>query len=112
MQPEKHETALVYSTCPDQATAEQIGGYLVEHGLAACVNILPAMTSLYRWQGRVETAGEVVVLIKTRSSLVDDVFAAVKTRHPYDTPALLVLNVSDVERAFGAWIVAETSPRL
>jgi periplasmic divalent cation tolerance protein len=98
----------VYTTYPALVEAEKIGRALVEAGLAACVNILPGMVSHYRWQGTVERAEEVVMIIKTRASLAEQVRAAVKEAHPYDTPAILVLPIESVDQTYFDWLLAET----
>jgi periplasmic divalent cation tolerance protein len=76
--------------------------------LAASVNILPGMISHYWWQGRLERADEVVMIIKTRATLAEAVGAAVKESHSYVTPAIAVLPVTDGDPAYLDWIVAET----
>ena len=98
----------VYTTYPSIVEAEEAGRALVEGRLAACVNILPGMISHYRWQGAVERAEEVVMLIKTRASLAEAIRAKVKARHSYDTPAILVLPIESVDQTYLAWIMAET----
>ena len=99
---------VVYSTYPGRDAAETAARDLVDRRLAACVALLPEMTSVYRWQGRVETADEVVLLAKTRAALADAVTAALADGHPYEVPALLVLPVATASAAYGAWIEAET----
>jgi periplasmic divalent cation tolerance protein len=99
----------VYTTYPSIVEAEQAGRNLVERRLCACVNILPGMVSLYRWQGAVESGDEVVMIIKTRAGLTEAVRAAVKDMHSYTTPAILVLPIESVDPDYHAWIVAETS---
>jgi periplasmic divalent cation tolerance protein len=99
---------LVYTTYPSLGEAEQAGRAIVEKRLAACVNILPGMISHYWWQGALERGEEVVMILKTRASLVEHVQAAVRERHPYETPAILALPVETVDPAYHAWIVAET----
>ncbi len=98
----------VYTTYPSIVEAEETGRALVEQKLAACVNILPGMISHYRWQGAVERGEEVVMLIKTRASLSEDVRAVVKARHSYTTPAILVLPIESVDQTYLAWLMAET----
>ncbi len=99
---------LVYTTFPDQASALNIGEALVRERLAACVNVLPGMQSVYAWKGAVERANEVVAILKSREGLKDALFAAVKARHPYDTPILLTLPVDGADPDTAAWILAET----
>ena len=76
----------VYTTYPSLVEAERAGRTLVERRLAACVNILPGMVSLYWWQGAIERGEEVVMIIKTRATLVEQVRAAVRQLHSYTTP--------------------------
>jgi len=99
---------LVYTTYPSIVEAERAGRAIVERRLAACVNILPGMVSHYWWQGVVERGEEVVMIIKTRASLVERVSTAVKDGHPYTTPALVVLPVERVDPAYLDWLLAET----
>ncbi len=100
----------VYTTFPSVVEAETAGNALVGARRAACVNILPGMISVYRWQGAVERAQEAVMIIKTRASLAEAVRARVKATHPYDTPAIVVLPVESVDQRYFAWIIAETEP--
>jgi periplasmic divalent cation tolerance protein len=99
---------LVYTTYPSVVEAEEAGRAIVERRLAACVNIIPGMISHYWWQGALERGEEVVMIIKTRASLAERVRAAVKERHAYTTPAILVLPTEQVDEAYLAWINAET----
>src|SRR5882724_2714659 len=98
----------VYTTYPSLVEAERAGRALVERRLCACVNILPGMVSFYWWQGATERGEEVVMLVKTRASLSEEVCAAVKQMHSYSTPAILVLPVESVDEAYFAWLMAET----
>ncbi len=98
----------VYTTYPAIVEAERAGRALVERRLCACVNILPGMVSVYRWQGAVERGEEVVMIIKTRASLAERVRAAVKEMHSYTTPAILVIPIESVDPGYHAWIVEET----
>jgi periplasmic divalent cation tolerance protein len=100
---------LVYTTYPSIVEAERAGRSIVERRLAACVNILPGMVSHYWWQGVVERGEEVVMIIKTRASLVERVCSAVKESHSYATPALVVLPVEHVDQAYLDWLMAETA---
>jgi periplasmic divalent cation tolerance protein len=100
----------VYTTFPSVVEAEKTGHALVEARLAACVNILPGMISVYRWQGAVERVEEAVMIVKTRAALAEAVRASVKATHPYDTPAILVLPVESVDDRYFDWILASTVP--
>jgi len=101
----------VYTTYPSVVEAEKAGRALIERTLAACVNILPGMVSLYRWQGAIERGEEAVMIIKTRASLAEAVRAAVKEMHSYETPAILVIPLESVDAAYLGWMLAETEER-
>ena len=100
----------VYTTYPSLVEAETAGRSLVERRLAACVNILPGMISLYAWEGAIERGEEIVMIIKTRASLAGPVQAAVKEMHSYSTPALLVLPLESGDSSYLQWIFASTGP--
>jgi periplasmic divalent cation tolerance protein len=104
----KDEPVLLYTTYPSVVEAEQAGRKLVEAGLAACVNVIPGMHSVYRWQGKIEEADEAVMIIKTRTSLAEKVTTAVKAEHAYDTPAVLVLPILGGSQPYIEWIMKET----
>lgn len=99
---------LVYTTFPDSETALAIGETLVRDRLAACVNVLPGMQSVYAWKGAIERASEVVAIVKSREGLAGALADALKARHPYETPILLHLPVDRADPDTAAWIVAET----
>ena len=100
---------LVYTTWPSIVEAEEAGRAIVERRLAACINILPGIVSHYWWEGQIERAEEVVMIFKTRASLAEAVNAAVKERHSYSTPSVMILPVENVDEVYRAWIVSETS---
>ena len=99
---------LVYTTFPDEETALSVGRDLVVAKLAACVNVLPAMKSVYAWRGAIERGEEVVAIVKTREALRHEVRDALKQRHPYDTPIILFLDVSGGHPATLDWLFGET----
>ena len=107
---ENDNPVLIYSTFPDLETARNIGKGLIEARLAACVNILPGMTSVYRWQGTIEDGQEVVMIIKTRRSLAASVVDTVTDAHPYDVPAVVTVPVEGGFEPYLAWIMNETQP--
>ena len=99
---------LVYTTFGDAETALAVGQALVRERLAACVNVLPGMRSVYAWKGAVERADEVVAILKTREGLAERLAAALRARHPYETPTILHLATVDADPDTLAWIRAET----
>ncbi len=106
---ENDKPVLVYGTFPDRDTAISIAGELIDGKLAACVNVLGEMTSIYNWEGERHTDPEVAALIKTRAGLVDAVVARVCALHPYDNPALVALPAAGGAPAFLDWILAQTA---
>ena len=105
---ENDKSVLVYSTFPSPEAAEAVGRELVERRLAACVNILPGMTSIYRWEGAIARDSEAVMIIKTGEALASAVMEAVKSRHPYANPALVVLPIVDGSAEYLGWLNSET----
>jgi periplasmic divalent cation tolerance protein len=97
---------IVLSNCADRDEAERIAHRLVEQHLAACVNILPGVQSIYRWQGAVESATEVLLLIKTSSARNQEVQSTVASLHSYEVPEFLVLPVLGGSNAYLAWLGA------
>lgn len=98
----------VYVTYPDSETAKEAAAVAVKAELAACANIIPAMVSVYRWEGEIETANETAAIFKTRKALVPELMQSLREIHPYDVPALLELPVERVDGPYYAWLMAET----
>jgi len=94
----------VYITAGSRAEAERIGRTLVEERLAACVNILSGMTSIYRWQGEVETAEETVLIAKTQGHLFDRLSARVKELHSYSVPCIVELPIGRGNPDYLDWL--------
>jgi periplasmic divalent cation tolerance protein len=106
----KSEACLLYVTTGSKAEAEEIGALLVSEHLAACANILPGMTSVYRWEGKTETGAEVVLIVKTRRELADRVSERIKEVHSYDCPCVVMLAIEGGNPDFLNWIADETEP--
>ncbi len=102
------DARLVFCTCPDAATAQALARLLVERRLAACVNLLPPMQSVYRWQGQVEQSEEIQLLAKTTADRLEALTAAILRHHPYELPEILALSPSAGLPAYLDWIRAET----
>jgi periplasmic divalent cation tolerance protein len=102
------ELRFVYVTTADREEARRIGRALVEHRLAACVNILDGMSSFYRWEGAVQDAQETVLIAKTRAELVEALCEKVKALHSYRCPCVVALPILGGNPAFLDWIAAET----
>ncbi len=100
---------LVYVTAASREEAETIGLTVVKERLAACVNILGSIRSLYHWHGKLEQSDEVALLLKTRQSLADSLVARVRELHSYECPAILVVPVLGGWEGFLEWVRSETS---
>jgi periplasmic divalent cation tolerance protein len=98
------DLVIILTTVPADGLGDRIARVLVDEQLAACVNVLPPMSSTYRWRGAVETESEQQVAIKTRASLADLVMARVRELHTYELPELLVLNVAAGSDRYLQWV--------
>jgi periplasmic divalent cation tolerance protein len=101
---------VVLCTFPDVGMARQTGTALVEAQLAACVNLLPGVESIYRWQGAVERAGEVLAVFKTTASAWPAFEQRLRELHPYDVPEIVALKPEQVAESYARWVMAETCP--
>jgi periplasmic divalent cation tolerance protein len=99
---------IVVTNVPDREIAFKIAHALIERKLAACINILADCTSVYRWRGKLETAIEVPLIIKTRSAIYDDVEAAIRSLHPYELPEIVAVPVERGLSDYLEWVNAET----
>ncbi len=102
-------TLLVLTNCPDEESANAIALALVEARLAACVNILPRVQSIYRWQGAVESATEIPLFIKSTATNYPALEAAIRDRHPYQLPEIIALPIERGLPAYLDWIATETT---
>lgn len=104
-----HEARLVLSTAGSREEAESIAESLVDLGLAACVNLVPGITSIYRWQGSIERADEILLIIKTTESRLAVLEAALRKLHSYEVPEVIVLAPERGAEDYLAWLTASTS---
>lgn len=102
------DALLVLCTCPAAESAARIARTLVDERLAACVNRLPGVASVYRWQGEVHEDSEVLLLIKTRRELFEPLRARLVALHPYDVPEVIALEVAAGHAPYLEWLHAET----
>lgn len=98
----------VYITAPSAEEALKLGRSLVEERLAACANVLPGMVSVYRWEGKLAEDSEAVLILKTRSDLVEALTERVLALHPYTCPCVAALPIVAGNPAFLEWIGEET----
>lgn len=102
------EALLILTNCPDEESAKAIALALVEARLAACVNILPRVQSVYRWQGAVESATEIPLFIKSTVTNYPALEAAIKALHPYAVPEIIALPIMQGLPAYLNWVATET----
>ena len=103
------QALLVLSTCPDEASAARIAETLVSERLAACVTRLSGARSVYRWQGAIEQADEVQLLIKTSAARYAELAARLRALHPYAVPEILALPVAQADADYLAWLQAQVT---
>jgi periplasmic divalent cation tolerance protein len=95
---------VVLTTCDSEMLAEQLARHLVEHRLAACVNILPKGRSVYRWKEKIEDAGEWVLLVKSRRDLFAALRAEMQKLHTYEVPEVIAIPIVDGSDAYLGWL--------
>lgn len=103
------QAILIITNVPDSAVAEKISRQLVENRLAACVNVLPPVHSVYRWHDAVEEATEIMLLIKTVQNLYSKVEKKIVELHPYDVPEVIALPINNGLPSYIGWIAAATT---
>lgn len=101
---------LVLTNLPDRAAATALARGLIERRVAACVNVLGDCTSVYRWQGKVEEANEVPVLIKTTDAAYPLLEQAIQALHPYELPEIVAVPLARGLPGYLDWVIAETQP--
>jgi periplasmic divalent cation tolerance protein len=102
------EVLVCLCTCPDLAIARMLGRTLVDERLAACVQVLPGIESIYRWDGAVETAAEILLILKTTRARLDALQARLVALHPYDVPELVALPAVAGLPAYLHWVADST----
>lgn len=101
-------TQMLFCTCEDDTEAAALARVLVEQKLAACVNIVPKVRSIYQWQGKIEDDSEVLLIIKTATDKVASLKQAVVEHHSYDSPELISFNIEDGLPEYLQWIGEQT----
>jgi periplasmic divalent cation tolerance protein len=98
------DKVMIFSTAGNEAEARKIAQALVERRLAACVNVVPRIQSVYRWEGKVETAEEFLLIIKTTKTRSAEVKAAIRELHSYDVPECIVVSIESGSEEYLKWI--------
>ncbi|MCU7843648.1 MAG: divalent-cation tolerance protein CutA [Candidatus Thiodiazotropha sp. (ex Monitilora ramsayi)] len=103
---------LILSTAPDPETAEQLANALIEQRLAACVNLLPQITSLYEWKGKLQKSGEVLMMIKSTKQNYSALEAVLRAKHPYELPEILAVPVEQGLQGYLDWVERCTNTKI
>lgn len=107
---ETNKIKLVLTTVPNEELALHIAHELVERKLAACCNIIPSIRSVYCWQGKMQEDPEVLMIIKTASSEYSKLETCIIELHPYETPEIIAIEITQGFDKYLAWVLSETSP--
>lgn len=99
---------IVFSTIDDPEAAKRIAEQLVLERAAACVNIIPNVSSVYKWKDKIESASELLLIIKTAGDRLEDLLKRIKELHPYDVPEIVAFPIEAGHQPYLDWIVAET----
>jgi periplasmic divalent cation tolerance protein len=108
---EKDKVVVLLSTCPSSGVADSIATALVTEGLAACVNQLPGVRSIYMWQGQVQSDSEVLLMIKSVESHLDAIKARLIELHPYELPEIIALPVCGGSESYLDWVRQTVAPK-
>jgi periplasmic divalent cation tolerance protein len=96
-----------YITCPDTETAKKIATLAIKKRLAACANIIPQMESLYWWDGKIDSAKEVVLILKTKKTAFSELRLLITKEHPYEVPCILTFDITNGNQPYLNWLTQE-----
>ena len=109
---DNEDPPLIVTTTSDNAMViDAIAASLVEDRLAACCQVSPPVTSVYRWEDKIERAAEWELKVKTVASRLDAVFARIDQLHNYDVPQIIAVEIARISRTYGDWVAANTGPQ-
>lgn len=106
----KNKVTMVFSTVPDAAQGRAMAEELVGAGLAACVNLVPGLVSVYRWEGDIQADSECLMIIKTREDAVASIREWILERHPYELPEVVAVPVTDGLPPYLDWVTGSVRP--
>ena len=97
-------TIIILTTVSSKEEGNEIASKLIENKLAACVNILPKMTSIYRWRNKINKEDEFLLLIKTAECLEQEVYDFIKDNHSYEVPEIITLDIKNIDKKYSEWL--------
>ena len=103
------QTLVVLVTCPSRRVGNRLARTLVEERLAACVNVIPGLTSIYRWEGKISRDAEVLLVVKTRRARLAALTRRVQTLHPYTVPEIIAIPLAGGSASYLSWVGDATS---
>ncbi|MCK4903781.1 MAG: divalent-cation tolerance protein CutA [Candidatus Marinimicrobia bacterium] len=105
------KTILILNTVATTNEGKRIASDLIEKKLAACVNILPKMTSVYRWENKVHNEDEFLLIIKTAKHLEQEVYNYIRDNHSYDVPEIITLDIKNIDKKYSEWLNSSIKPK-
>ena len=102
-------TLIILCTCPDEAVATDLSRQIVGHGLAACANLIPGLTSIYKWEGEIKEGTEVQLVIKTSAESANKLITELERLHPYELPEIIAVPITAGHQPYLDWIRETTN---
>jgi periplasmic divalent cation tolerance protein len=106
-----YKAIIILTTVSSKEEGEKIASKLVENKLAACVNILPKMTSVYRWENKINKDDELLLIIKTVEYLEQEVYEFIRDSHSYEVPEIITLNIQNIDKKYSEWLNSSIEPK-
>ncbi len=106
-----YKAIIILTTVSSKAEGERIASKLVENKLAACVNILPKMTSVYRWENKINQDDELLLIVKTAEYLEQEVHDYIRDNHSYEVPEIITLDIKNIDKKYSEWLNSSIKPK-
>ena len=106
-----NKTIIILTTVSSKEEGKRIASKLVEKKLAACVNILPKITSIYRWENKINKDDEFLLIIKTAEYLEQEVYDFIRDKHSYEVPEIITLEIKNIDKKYSEWLNSSIEPK-
>lgn len=106
-----NKAIIILTTVSTKKEGESIASKLIEKKLAACVNILPRMTSIYRWENTINKEDEFLLIIKTAEYLEQEVYEFIRDNHSYEVPEIITLGINNIDKKYSKWLISSIELR-